>query len=39
MVRTTPYKIINKLVPFNWLVVDYGTGAIGDMGCHLVEVL
>lgn len=36
---TAPYKpYVDDIAPFNWRGWwDYGTGALGDMGCHLVE--
>ena len=36
---TAPYKeYVEGLAPFNWRGwSDYGTGALGDMGCHLME--
>ena len=36
---TAPHKdYVQKLVPFNWRGWwYYGTGALGDMGCHIVE--
>ncbi|MBD0294185.1 MAG: gfo/Idh/MocA family oxidoreductase, partial [Flavisolibacter sp.] len=37
---TAPYKdYVEKIVPFNWRGWwDYGTGALGDMGAHMLEV-
>ena len=36
---TAPYReYVDKLIPFNWRGWwAYGTGALGDMGCHLME--
>jgi predicted dehydrogenase len=36
---TAPFRpYSDKLVPFNWRGWwEYGTGALGDMGCHLME--
>ena len=35
--KNRPYK--NGYTPFNWRgTIDWGTGAFGDMGCHMLDV-
>ena len=38
-IGTAPFKdYVEKIVPFNWRGWwDYGTGALGDMACHIIE--
>lgn len=38
-IGTAPYKdYVDNIAPFNWRGWwDYGTGALGDMACHIME--
>ena len=40
-VGPAPYREFNKLYhPFSWRGwLDFGTGALGDMGCHTIDLL